>query len=316
MREFKGTSMDDIQKQQAITLADEFLHDLVQELDHPDIVGIMLGGSYARGTATEFSDVDLACFWREGVKPPLKRFLYRQNRLISIKMTSVTEIRQMLKHPQSAMLFVSGTHRLLLDKDGSVARLLAEIEAFRWEDLQEEVNAQVSLWMMLMAEDVQKVLREFQQENPPGLALVITHLVAELTLLTALHHRTLITGDSTYYRQVQEAAGLDSAWTRAHRIATGLEAGPQGIAPLRARGIAVLHLYRETLVFARPLMQSRASSHCRAGLAGGPVVSGTASLHRRGTTLAQERYVNGMWGNACQPIIFPTHICGIGCVTR
>ena len=226
--------MDGVQKQQAISLAEEFLHDLVQELDHEDIVGITLGGSYARGTATGYSDVDLACFWREGVKPPFKRFLYRQDRLISIKMTSVTEIREMLKQPQSAMLFVSGTRRLLLDKDGSVARLLSEIEAFRWEDLELEVNAQVSLWMMLRSEDVQKVLREFQQENAPGLALVIAHLVAELTLLTALCHRTLITSDSTYYQQVQEAAGIDSAWTRAHRIATGLEAGPTGIAPLQS----------------------------------------------------------------------------------
>jgi hypothetical protein len=171
-------------------------------------------------------------------------------------MTSVTEIREMLKQPQSAMLFVSGKRRLLLDKDGSVARLLAEIEAFRWEDLELAVNTHVGLWMMLKAEDVQKVLREFEQENAPGLACVITHLVAELTLLTALCHRTLITNDSTYYQQVQEAVGLDSAWTRSHRIATGLEAGPTDIAPLRARGIAVLHLYRETLVFARPVMQT------------------------------------------------------------
>jgi hypothetical protein len=182
--------------------------------------------------------------------------MYRQSKLISIKMTSVTEIREMLKRPQSAILFASGTHRLLLDKDGSVARLLAEIEAFRWEDLQVARNAHVSLWMMLKAEDVQKVLREFEQENAPGLALVITHLVAVLTLLTALCHRTLITNDSTYYQQVQEAAGLDSAWTRSHRITTGLEAGPTGIAPLRARGIAVLHLYRETLLFANPVMQA------------------------------------------------------------
>lgn len=248
--------MDGVQEQQAVRLTDEFLHKLVQEFDHEDIVGITLGGSYARGTATRYSDVDLACFWREGVKPPPKRFVYRQDKLISIKMTSVTEIREALKRPDSAMLAVSGARRLLLDKDGSVARLLAEIEAFRWDDLQEAVNAHVSLWMMLKAEDVQKVLREFEQENAPGLALVITYLIATLTLLTALRHRTQITNDSTYYQQVQEAAGLDSAWTCAHRIATGLEAGPTGITPLRARGIAVLHLYRETLVFARPVMQT------------------------------------------------------------
>lgn len=248
--------MDGGQKQQAISLADEFLHALVQELDHEDIVGITLGGSYAQGTATLYSDVDLACFWREGLSLPPKHFMYRQGKLISIKMTSVTEIREMLKKPQSAILFIGGKHRLLLDKDGSVARLLTEIEAFRWEDLQSAVNANVSLWMMLKAEDLQKVLREFQQENTPGLAFVITKLVAELTRLAALCLRTLITSDSTYYQQVQEAAGLDSTWTRYHRIATGLEAGPTDIAPLRARGIAVLHLYRETLEFAKPVMQT------------------------------------------------------------
>src|SRR6266436_7717916 len=172
--------MDGVQKQQAVSLADEFMHELVQELDHENIVGITMGGSYARDTATLYSDVDLACFWREGLRPPPKRFLYRQGKLISIKMTSVTEIREMLKRPQSAMLFVSGKRRLLLDKDGSVARLLAEIEAFRWEDLQAAVNANVSLWVMLKAEDVQKVLREFQQENAPGLAFVITKLAVEL----------------------------------------------------------------------------------------------------------------------------------------
>jgi hypothetical protein len=35
-----------------------------------------------------------------------------------------------------------------------------------------------------------------------------------------------------------------------------LEAGPTNIASLRGRGIAVLHLYRETLEFAKPLMQT------------------------------------------------------------
>jgi len=248
--------MDGIQEQQAVSLAEEFLHELVRELDHEDIVGITLGGSYARGTATRYSDVDLACFWREELRPPPKRFLYRQGKLISIKMTKVSEARELLKRPDSAMLLVSGKRRLLLDKDGSVSSLLAEIEAFRWEDLQKAVNAHVSFWMMLKAEDVQKVLREFEQENAEGLALVIIHLVEQLTRLTALYHRTVTTNNSTYYQQVQEAAGRDSAWTRSHRIATGLEAGPAGIAPLRGRGIAVLHLYRETLVFVKPVMQA------------------------------------------------------------
>jgi hypothetical protein len=171
-------------------------------------------------------------------------------------MTSVAEFHAMLKQPQAVILFANGKHQILLDKDGSVARLMAEIESFRWEDIQAATNANISMWMMLMAENIHKVLREFQQENPSGLAFAISKLVAELTRLTALCHRTLITSDSSYYQQVQEAVGRDSAWTRYHRIATDLQVGPTGIVPLRARGIAILYLYRETLMFAQPVIQT------------------------------------------------------------
>lgn len=243
---------------QAGSLTDEFLTELVQELDNEYIVGIALGGSYARGEATRYSDVDLACFWREGLRPPPKHLFYHQDRLISVKKTSVSEIRGVLSTPQSAIFFAGGQFRLLLDKDGSVASLLQEIENFRWEKLQSAADWSINLWMMLKAEDIQKVLREFQQDNETGLTYVIAKLVAEMTLLVAMHHGTLIISDSTYYRQVEEAAGNDSAWTLYHRIATGLEAGPTEIAPLGARGLAALHLYRATLDLVRPVMQKEA----------------------------------------------------------
>jgi predicted nucleotidyltransferase len=247
--------MNQTQEDQTIDLPDAFLADLVRELDHGDIVGITLGGSYARGEATQYSDVDLACFWREGLRPPPKRFMYRQGRLISVKMTSVAEIRGMLGRPESALFFAGGKHRLLLDKDGSVARLMAEIEHFRWESLRADANQSISLWMALKAEDVQKILREFQYDNLPGLAYTLAGQIEELTLLTALYYGEFITSNSTYYQQVEEAAGSASAWTQYHRIATGLEDGPEGVKPLRARGIAALYLYRETLAIVRPVMR-------------------------------------------------------------
>lgn len=246
--------MNETQKTQAVSLPEEFLAELVQELDNEDIVGITLGGSYARGEATQYSDVDLACFWREGLKPPPKRFFYRRGKLVSVKMTSVSEIQNMLTRPQAALLFASGKHRLLLDKDGSVARLLREIEDFRWETLQPDANWSINIWMMLEAEEIHKVLRELQQGNELGLAYAISKLVSELTFLVALRYGILITSDSTYYRQIEEAAGNDSAWTRYHRVAIGLEPGPEGTEPIRARGIAALHFYQEALEILRPAM--------------------------------------------------------------
>ena len=52
--------------------------------------------------------------------------------------------------------------------------------------------------------------------------------------------------DSTYYRQIEESVGLDSTWTRYHRIAAGVDAGSEDVPPVVARGIATSHLYQET----------------------------------------------------------------------
>lgn len=236
-------------------LSEEFLRELVQELDHEDLVGIMLGGSYARGEATRYSDLDFACFWREGLRPPPKRFFYRQGKLISVKQTSVAEFRAMLTRPGSAM-HVKGKRLLLLDKDGSMAQLFHEIDMFRLETLQPEANAQNSLWLMLMAEEVHKILKAFQQENEPALAYATAKLVTELTLI-AMHSRGVqVIGDSSYYQQIEVAVGADSAWTHYHRVVAGLEEGPAQIKPLRARGLAVLNLYRETLALIRSTMKN------------------------------------------------------------
>jgi predicted nucleotidyltransferase len=60
MSDFREASRETVQKPQASSLADELVQELVQELDHPHVVGITLGGSYARGTATEYSDYNNA----------------------------------------------------------------------------------------------------------------------------------------------------------------------------------------------------------------------------------------------------------------
>lgn len=246
--------MNQAQEQRTTSIADSFLAELVQELDHQDIVGITLGGSYARGEATPYSDIDLACFWQEGVRRPPKRFLYRGGKLVSVKMTAASEMRGMLARPQAAILFASGQHRILLDKDGSVARLLRDIAEFNWETLQAATNESISIWMMLKAEDVHKILGEFWRGNEPGMAYATFKLVGELTLLAAMRYKLLITSDSTYYNQVEAAAGNASAWTRYHRLTLGLEPTPDGIAPVRARGIAALRFYDETLALLRPVM--------------------------------------------------------------
>src|SRR5579864_6188476 len=92
----------------AAQLSDTFLNALVAELDNDYIVGITLGGSYVRGEATPYSDVDLACWVKDAVNLSPKRFVYRDNRLISIGTKTVTAVREDLSKPERAILFVAG----------------------------------------------------------------------------------------------------------------------------------------------------------------------------------------------------------------
>src|SRR6266699_4967837 len=108
-------------RHEAPTLSEEFLNALVAELDNDEIVGIILGGSYARGEARPYSDVDIACFVRDAVKPPQKRFFYRDGLLVSIGAKTVAAIRADLGKPERVFLFTAGRWRVLLDKDGSIA---------------------------------------------------------------------------------------------------------------------------------------------------------------------------------------------------
>jgi hypothetical protein len=70
--------------------------------------------------------------------------------------------------------------------------------------------------------------------------------VRGLTQAVAVGRGVLIESENSYYRQVQGAAGEDSAWTRHHRIAAGFAAPNPQSPPAEAIAIAALHLYRET----------------------------------------------------------------------
>ena len=82
------------------------------------------------GGARPYSDVDIACFVRDAVKPPRKRFFYRDGLLVSVGAKTVAGVRADLAKPERVFLFTAGRRRVLLDKDGSIAQLMHEVDTF------------------------------------------------------------------------------------------------------------------------------------------------------------------------------------------
>lgn len=92
---------------------DTFLSKRVSELDDDAVTAMILGGSYASGDATSYSDIDLTRFVQEPPEPTQeKRFTV----------------------PECAIFVVSGLRdaHILLDKHGAFHTLQQEAKAFRW----------------------------------------------------------------------------------------------------------------------------------------------------------------------------------------
>jgi hypothetical protein len=232
-------------------LPDGFLDALVNELDHPDVIGITLGGSYVRGEATAYSEVDLACFFQEQTALPPKRFLYRRGYLLSIASLTLAGVRKRLSQLPDALWIVSGQRQVLLDKDGSVKQLLQEMASFNWAALEQQARGYVSFQVAVLAEQAHKILSVWSQNTPLALSYATTKLLLALTEVMMVHYGVLIKNDSTYYQQVQQAVGLTCAWTALHQLLTGA----QTQALMRERAQQVLHLYQETVKLAKPVLQ-------------------------------------------------------------
>jgi hypothetical protein len=237
-------------------LPKHFLQTLVTQLDGPGILGIILGGSHARGDAGPYSDVDIALFVKADTQPPPKQLFYRDGYLVSIASKSIAGIREDLSRPNRAIFVVPGLRgaRILLDKDGSVGNLFRDIDGFIWEPLQSAADRYASYTMMTLAEQVHKILSETPRGNELALAYATAKLLSGLTEAVAVQRGVLVKSDNTYYGQVEAVAGPE--WTKYHRIAAGVDAEVGGATPARSRALAAVRLYRETVELLRSSMES------------------------------------------------------------
>lgn len=228
-----------------------FLDQLVAEIDSDNVRAIALVGSHARGDATAYSDIDIKCFVRT-LPPKVYTLLPRDGRLISLSSITLEESHASLRQPQSAIWAVPGFRqaKILLDKDGAVAQLQAEANAFQWQPLQPAADAFASDTMMGYAEEVTKIIGGLVKGSESTIFYGTLGLSHGMISAVAVQRGILITSENSYYEQVQATVGQVSTWTKYLRHATGLQ--PVSV---KERGIAALHLYGETVALLRPIIQ-------------------------------------------------------------
>jgi len=239
-----------------LSLPDALLEAIIAEVNDENTVALALGGSYARGTPTPYSDVDIARFVKVLPERYNKHFYWRDGRIINISTKSIARERENIKRPENAIFTVPAFRevRILVDKTGEFTSFQQELLALTWESMQPAADDYASDEMMLIAEDAHKILSALYENNAEGLAYATIMLFRELTHTLAVQGGVWVQTNSTYARQVEERVGVDSAWTRYHRLAGGIDPTPPGSDGLRARAIAGLHLYAESANLLRTIL--------------------------------------------------------------
>ncbi len=245
----------------AFKLPEAFLKRLVTELVTMDTVAVALAGSYARGDATHWSDVDIIRYATTMPVPSEGRYTLtiRDGRLVSVSTTTIAAKQEAMTRPEEAIFVVPGLRqaRILHDPSGALAGLHQQARDFTWEPLRAAASAYASEMVMGQAEEAHKLLGALNRRDESATLYAAHGAVLGLTRAVAVGRGILIESENSYYRQVQEAAGSDSAWTRYHRIAAGFVVDASHKVSADAIGSAALHLYRETASLLSPLLLPR-----------------------------------------------------------
>jgi len=230
-----------------VTLSDPFIQSALERIDSPDVTGVGIVGSYARGQENRYSDVDFDIFVSMLPEHPYDRYTLRywDGKLISLKYTSLDDERAALRNPGRAIWAVPGLRgmKIVLDKDGSLTALQNAAQNFDWSPLQTTADEFAAEEVMGCAEEVHKILSGLARGHESTVLYAVWGLVKNMLEAVAVQRGLLIVSENRYFDLIQDAVGRDTKWTRAFRTAWGLD--PSG-SQYQARGAAALTLYRHT----------------------------------------------------------------------
>lgn len=228
-------------------LSDTFIQSILEQIDSPDVIGVGLVGSYARGQESRYSDVDIDIFVSRLPERPFDLYTLRywDEKLISLKYTLLDEERAALSNPRRAIWAVPGLQgmRILLDRDGSMSALQKAALGFDWAILQPAADEFATEEIMGNAEEVHKILNGLARSHESTVLYATWGLVKNMLEAVVVQRGIMIVSENRYFDLIQDSVGRDSKWTSTFRTAWGLD---QASSQYQTRGAAALRLYRLT----------------------------------------------------------------------
>ena len=230
-----------------MTLSDSLIQFVLEKIDSPDVIGVGIVGSYARGQAGKYSDVDFDIFVSKLPESEYDRYTLRywNSKLVSLKYALLEDERSALTNPRRAIWAVPGLREMniVLDKDGSLSAVQRSAVAFDWSTLQSSADEYAAEQVMGCAEEVHKIMSGLARGHESTVLYATWGLVKNMLEAVAVQRGLMIVSENRYFDLIQDAVGRDTKWTSAFRTSWGLDSTSS---QYQSRGVAALMLYRLT----------------------------------------------------------------------
>jgi len=241
-----------------VTISDLFIQSILEKIDSPEVIGIGIVGSYARGQEGKYSDVDLDIYVNKLPENVYDRYTlrYLDEKLVSLKYTLLDDERSALTNPRRAIWAVPGLRgmKILLDKDSSMAALQKAALEFDWSPLQSAADEFAAEEVMGCAEEGHKILSGLARGHESTVLYATWGLVKNMLEAVAVQRGIMIVSENRYFDLIQDSVGRDSEWTRAFRAAWGLDTNAS---QYESRGAAALAFYHLTVAMFNELIPEK-----------------------------------------------------------
>ena len=230
-----------------MTLSDPFIQSVLEKIDSPDVIGVGILGSYARGQESKYSDVDFNIFVSKLPVSDYDRYSLRywDGKLVSLKYALLDDELEALTDPRRAIWAVPGLQgmKIVLDKDGSLAELQKMAQKFDFSLLRHAADEYAAEEVMGCAEEIHKILSGLARGHESTVLYATWGLVKCLLEAVAVQRGIMIVSENRYFDLIQDSVGRDTKWVSAFRTAWGLDSTSS---QYQSRGAAALTLYRLT----------------------------------------------------------------------
>ena len=211
-----------------------------------EATGVFLAGSRARGNAGPFSDVDWLRVTLTDARLPDDGSYMIDGRLVVVSTLTPTSIEAIFTEPKAACDFIMGlrTAQILLDREGSLARLQRRARDFVWDaTLQQKANLWAAEEMVGIIEEAHKGLEGLRRNDIGRMLNARFGLSWILSNIMKVQRGVLFTSDNDVWESVNRAVGEASEWVRLRHAAFGISGATGQPVSLREQIIAGLRLY-------------------------------------------------------------------------